>query len=284
MPTITLLTCDKRPALTDSDALLAEALGRRGLTVRVAPWTQFTSAGEALVIVRSTWDYYERAAEFRHWLDQMAAAAVPLLNPVSTLRWNLDKAYLRELEAAGAPLPRTRWLEAPDAAAIGAVLAAERWPAAVVKPRISAAAYGTLHVTPTTLPALTALSVAREAGAMVQEFLPEVAGAGEISLLFFDGVFSHAVRKAPASGDFRVQTEHGGSIEPYDADAALRETAARVLAACPGHTLYARVDLIPTAAGPRLMEVELIEPDLFLDYVDGTADRLADAVQRRVLA
>lgn len=284
MPTITLLTCEKRPELTPSDALLAAALQARGASVRVQPWSLFVPTDEALAVVRSTWDYYERAADFRAWLDRMDAAAAPLLNPIATLRWNLDKAYLRELAAAGAPLPRTHWLADPDPTAIADLLAAEQWDAAVVKPRISAAAHGTLRVSPTQLPDLPALEVAREAGAMVQEYLPDVTGAGEISLLFFDGTYSHAVRKAPRTGDYRVQPEHGGSVTPYEADAALRATADAVLAACPGAPVYARVDLIPTQAGPRLMEVELIEPDLFLDHDAGAAGRFADALLRRVAA
>lgn len=110
--------------------------------------------------------------------------------------------------------------------------------------------------------------------------MTEIAETGEWSLMFIDGAFSHAVRKRPGGGDFRVQHELGGSLEPLSAPDPALALARDVLSAVPGAWIYARVDVVLTNGGFLLMELELLEPSLFLEQADGAPQRLADAIER----
>jgi glutathione synthase/RimK-type ligase-like ATP-grasp enzyme len=156
------------------------------------------------------------------------------------------------------------------------------WERAVLKPRIAATAYGTLLVTRDNDLPDTDLFPARSSGALLQEFVPEIVERGEVSLMFCDGAFSHAVSKRAKAGDFRVQQDFGGTVRPITPSAGLLSFAERVLSSVRSTCLYARVDLVETTRGPLLMELELIEPELFFTVVPAAADRFADAIVRRL--
>ena len=259
-----LATCREKPALTASDSLLAEALGRLGATAVATPWDAIDPRREdGVVCLRSTWDYHRRWGEFREWVRGFERRG-RLWNPAEVVLWNADKRYLHDLSLAGVALPRTRWFapgERPDVAAVLEGWSVER---AVLKPRVSATAFGTHVVTRDRPVAEEEWAALERAGCLLQEFVPEIRSRGEVSLVFLGGSFSHAVLKRPAAGDFRVQTDFGGKLEPAT---PTRETIAfgdAVLAAAARPWLYARVDLVEAESGPVLMELELIEPDLFL--------------------
>ena len=237
----------------------------------------------ALVLVRTTWDYTERLSEYLAWVDLVDAVTV-LRNPASVIRWNSHKSYLRDLAARGVPTVPTVWLGAggDDIAAI----AVSGWDRVVVKPSVSAGARDTWLTTTHALlgderERLEWFVAARDV--MVQPYLAQVERRGEVSLLAVRGQVTHAVRKLPAPGDFRVQDEFGGTHAAVAPTATERAVAAAALAATPEPTLYARIDLLPGDDGePRLVELEVIEPALFLGYsVAGTA-ALADAVATEV--
>jgi glutathione synthase/RimK-type ligase-like ATP-grasp enzyme len=271
-----LATCRTKPTLTPGDGLLAAALRRLGAAAVAAPWDAVDPTRvEGMVCLRSTWDYHLRWDEFSGWVRRFEDTG-RLWNPPATVLWNADKVYLRDLALAGIALPRTRWFEPGERPAIGALL--EEWGEshAVLKPRVSATAFGTHVVTrdrgigEADWPALD------RSGCMLQLFVPEIQSRGESSLVFLRGGFSHGVLKRPGPGDFRVQTDFGGSLETATpADPAI-EFAEAVLAAAGRPWLYARVDLVETDDGPVLMELELIEPDLFL--TPGGAARLAEGL------
>jgi hypothetical protein len=262
---IVLATCRSKPALTPSDALLAGALERADAAVTAMPWDAVDPASESgSVCLRSTWDYHQRWAEFRPWLARFAGRPGGLWNPLETVVWNADKLYLRDLEAAGIALPRTRWYEPGERADWGAVLRGWGLQRGVLKPRISASAVGTYLVGGSHAPSEEEWRPLEAAGSLLQEFVPEVGARGEISLVYLDGAFSHAVRKWPAGGDFRVQERFGGSLERVTPPGGVLEFGDAVLAALTRPWIYARVDLVETGRGPVLMELELIEPDLFL--------------------
>jgi glutathione synthase/RimK-type ligase-like ATP-grasp enzyme len=284
---IALATYAALPALNDDDQLLLAALGRAGAVAEpavwddpVVDWSRFD-----LVMVRSCWDYHLRHDAFHAWLDRVEGSGARLVNPAALLRWNADKRYLRGLEEAGVALVPTAWIEP---AATG-MLERRGWPEAVVKPAISASARDTWRTTLAGAAADDArfarLVAVSSAGVLVQPFVPEVALEGELSLVFLGGVFSHAALKRPAPGDFRVQWEHGGSAEPTVALRALVQDAEQVLAAAArqsgiaSHAVtYARVDGVARAGRLVLMELECLEPHLFLAYRAGAADDLARAV------
>jgi glutathione synthase/RimK-type ligase-like ATP-grasp enzyme len=262
------------------DVPLAVALRRQGVQVALAVWDDpaVDWSGFDLVIVRSTWDYATRIADFRAWIDHVAERT-RLWNPAPLMHWNLDKRYLRDLEARGVRLPPTAWLERGADDSLAELLAQRGWREAVVKPVVSASARETWRVTRAEAPAAEArlkANLAREP-MMLQSFVDAILQEGELSLIYIDGTFTHAVRKRPAPGDFRVQLEHGGSEEPVTPDARLVAAGARVLrAASPEPIPYARVDLVPQADGePLLIELELVEPCLYLGLAQEAAERMA---------
>ena len=281
---VVFATCQHRRDVTDSDALLVAALAAMHLSVRSSPWDELTPGdlGTALVCIRSTWDYHHRSEAFREWTAALRQAGVTVVNPVETIHWNMDKGYLAELEAARIAIPPTRWIDADGEGRLQAMLAESGWERAVLKPRISATAHGTHLVSRGELLGEGHVAALHPGGALLQAFVPEIQTRGELSLVFIDGEFSHAVRKQPAAADFRVQAEFGGTVGPAEASGELIRFGARVLEATPVAWTYARVDMVDATDGPLLMELELIEPDLFLGFSANTAERLAKALARQV--
>ena len=284
--TIVFATCSDQPYIAADDQPLADALSALGYQVEPEPWTDIDPNPHLAtepVLLRSTWDYHRVPTMFAAWLEAMADAGRPLLNPAGVARANIDKIYLQGLAAAGIAIPRSRWVEQPDAAALAAILHEEGWAQAVLKPRISATAHGTFLISSDSLPSEDDLASARTSGTLVQEFIPEIASGGEVSMVYAGGAFSHAVVKRAKDGDFRVQKDFGGVVEPVMPAAGLLEFGEAVMAHVPPSCAYARVDIVDTARGPLLMELELIEPELYFTIVPGSAERMARVIIDRLL-
>lgn len=251
------------------EPLLVSALSRLGVAADGAAWDSDTDwAAYDLVVVRSTWDYLDRYDDFLAW-----AASVPrLANPVEVLRWNTDKRYLGRLAGLGVPVVPTTYADAAWIPPPGEF---------VVKPTVSAGARDTARYGPAD--ALAAQQHVQRLlmagrGVLVQPYLPAVEAAGETSLLYVDGVFSHGGRKGAVLGGAQALPPDRVEIGPREPTAAEREVAERVLAAVSKPLLYARVDLLPGPDGPLLLELELTEPYFFLGTSDGAADRFAAAI------
>ncbi len=289
---LALVTYAAHPALQPDDALLADALRRAGATAVPAVWNDPAVRWDAYdgIVLRSTWDYFLVPAEFSAWLAQRERGPVPLVNPPAVVRWNADKCYLRELAARGVGIVPTRFVEPGDGAAtLAEILEAEGWDAAVAKPAVSAGS----HETWRTSRAAAAGDQARfatlvmDAAVLVQPFVREIEEDGEWSLLFFAGAFSHAVRKRPARGDFRVQEQFGGvslaEAPPAGAVEAAGRAIAEAAAVCgvdPAELAYARVDGCMVQGAFALMELELIEPSLFFTQHPPAAEHCAQAILR----
>lgn len=272
--------------LLDDDAPLVAGLAARNVTAETVLWdAERDWSRYAAVLLRSVWDYYQRPQEFLAWLDRLEREGVPLWNPVGLVRWNSDKRYLRDLEARGITIPPTLWIEPTEApeAALERVLATG-WAELVVKPTISGGAWRTRRLRRAEVPEQAEFlrEVLSASAAMVQPFLPEILEAGEVSLLFFGGEFSHAVLKRPRAGDYRVQWSHGGTQARFEPAAPLVTQARAVLDAAPSAGLYARVDGILKGGRLVLMELEQIEPYLFLAEGPGAAERFVAALCARL--
>jgi len=286
-----------RNILTE-DGLLERAFRAAGAaTERVAwsdpavDWTAFDA-----LLIRQTWDYFERYGEFTAWLDRVddPHAAV---DPVDVIRWNADKRYLVELAETGVATVPTIVVERGDGTRALADRAAEAgWNEVVIKPAVSGAGRETHRLTarpdgPAAVPhdpaaeALWQRLVAAE-DMLIQPFEPAIVESGEVSLVVIDGEATHAVRKIAAAGEFRVQDDHGGTVHPHfptDAERGLAERAIERAAARTGCDIaYARVDLVASANGPKVMELELIEPELFLRQRPAAARQLARTVLARL--
>lgn len=278
---VALVTCRKVPTLTDDDRLLPPALAARGAEAEAVSWDDPAVAWTRFdrLVLRSVWDYHLRPDTFDTWLAARGRDGVTMWNPAALVRWNAHKSYLSALARRGVATVETAWLARGSAGALGALMDARGWADVVVKPAVSASAYRTLRVARTDADARQADldDILVEGDALVQPFAPEIA-AGEWSILFFGGAYSHAVRKRPAPEDFRVQEELGGRAETEEPDAGIVAQAAAALAAAPGRTAYARVDGIVRDGVLVLMELELIEPVLYLARHPEAAGRLAAAV------
>ncbi len=285
---IALASCEELPGLDDDGQALLAALTRRHADAAAVVWDapDVEWADYDLVVVRGTWDYVPKLPAFLDWADHVTSVS-RLLNPAPVIRWNTDKRYLAELERAGVPVVATEFLAPGDEPG-------HRFEDVehVVKPTVSAGSRDTLRLSPGELErsrghAASLLGAGRSV--MVQPYLHEVDEHGETALLFLDGRFSHAMRKGPllAPGMELVEElfaeEEMSRREPSTEE---REVAEAALAAIPAELgddlLYARVDLLPSPEGPRLLELELTEPSLFLDHHPPGADALAEAILGRV--
>ena len=277
MSVVHLLTGEEMPKPDPETHLLTAALAQLGVSPRVLRWTDpEVGAGADLVVVRTPWDYIHRCDEF---LEVCRNAGAPVLNPPDVLAWNSHKRYLVELAEAGVPVVPTRLVRA---GADAALRDGEGRLALVVKPAVSSGSRGAARFEsgdPGALAHLTDLATDRDT--LVQPYVASVADSGERSLIFLGGEFSHAVDKLPAAGDYRVQEMYGGRYRSHEPTAAETRVAQSALAAAPARDLlYARVDLVDASGGPLVMELELIEPELFLGSHADAPHRLAGAVVR----
>lgn len=276
---IALATSAAFPELDSDDANLRAELAARGLEARPAIWTDASIdwATFSLCVLRSTWDYFHRVDEFAQWIARVATAT-SLWNPASVVLPNLDKTYLRALAAQGVPIVATEWI-APGVD-VRALLDARGFQRVVLKPSVSGNAHRTVRATlGDAAQQARALFDAGERALMVQPYLEAIEREGELSLVFIDGALSHAVRKSPAAGDFRVQEGHGGTTTRVTPSDEARSVATRALAAIGERTLYARADLVRDASGALVvMELELTEPSLYFALAPEGAARFADAI------
>lgn len=278
-----LLTSAAFPSLFGDEQALPARFAAAGVDAEPVVWSAPDvdwSRYDALVI-RSTWDYFERIDEWRSWLGAIEPK-VPLYNPPALVRWNLDKRYLAELEGRGVHIAPTRFFDAGARVDLAALVADAGWAEAIVKPTVSGGAARTHRFRAAEAravqPALD--EILRTTGALVQPFLDEIARVGEHSLLFFGGELSHAVLKTPKAGDFRVQAQHGGTHRPVTPTAEMVAAARAILKALPTETVYARIDGVERGGRFELMEVEVIEPYLFLPGAPESAvDRYVGAVR-----
>jgi glutathione synthase/RimK-type ligase-like ATP-grasp enzyme len=243
-------------------ARLAAPLAAAGMDVESRGWTVAGDlTGFDLVMPLLAWGYHREGdwpGQVARWREQ----GVRLMNPPDVLRWNADKSYLARFAEAGAPVVPTLFVERLDEAALAVAAARFGTEALIAKPRVSASAFQTICWSPG-MP----IAGGPDRAAIVQPFLPDIAEGGELSLLYLGGAFSHAIRKRPQPGDFRVQPEFDGIITPHDPAPDEVAAAEAALRAADADLLYARVDLVRDLAGaPVLMEIELVEPDLYLEH------------------
>jgi glutathione synthase/RimK-type ligase-like ATP-grasp enzyme len=266
--------------LAREERALAPALSDLGWAVDYVPWTSRPDwTAYRAVLIRETWDYHLRLPEFLAALERIDKETV-LWNALDLVRWNADKCYLLDQADQGVRV-------VPTVISQGVPLAAFQKAASsrvVAKPAVSASAYKTFLLEDGDE---AGISEAREALAgmrtLMQPFVPSIQTRGETSLIYFDGVFSHAMRKTPGAGDFRVQEELGGASVPVAPSAAELVLAQHVLKSLSEMPLFARVDLVLWEDQPALLELELIEPVLFLSQ-PGVARRFAEAVVARLSA
>ncbi len=304
MSRIALVTAVAAHALDEDMPPLLAALREADLQADVRAWDDPTVSWTRydLVVLRSTWDYSTRLPEFLRWCEA-TSKTTRLLNPLSVVYWNTDKHYLGQLEAAGIAIVPSAFIEPGEEAyaRIDAFLTAHPDAAQIViKPAIGAGSRDARRHSRTAVTAMREHArhlLDTKRSVLMQPYFASVDAQGETALLYFDGAYSHSIRKGPLlradEGSTRAlfAAEHIQPREPGGDERALGDA---VIAALPQlfdaglveaefPLAYARVDLIRAADGaPRVLELELAEPSVFLDHGPGAAVRFVEALRMRL--
>jgi hypothetical protein len=284
MDRIAFLTMNNMEGFFAYDYLAFEPMARRGWQVEEIPWRKAIDWNEfKMVVIRSPWDYQQDWETFLTVLTQIDRSRATLQNSLHTVRWNIHKSYLRDLQQRGVPIVPTLWFDRLTSERLERTFSHFASPHIVVKPTVGANADDTFWIADEEADANReqALRVFADRELMAQPFVESIVATGEYSLFYFAGEYSHSILKTPKADDFRVQEEHGGVIRAIEPDAELVQAATRVMCALDEVPLYARVDLVRLPDGTlALIELELIEPSLYLSYDADAPERFATAMDR----
>ncbi len=290
---VALATCSPFPPVEDDEEPLRQGLRELGVDVADVAWdaTGVDWSTFDAVLLRTTWDYQDKAAAFRAWLDT-TGRATRLFHGSRTVEWNIDKRYLASLAAHGVAIAPSVFMNASSSSTDLRRVAADRgWERGFVKPTVGANASLTARFSLADAGQVAAAQAlvdahVQQVGFIVQPYLDAVETAGERSLIFIDGAYSHGVRKVPAKGDYRVQEDWGATDAPYTPGPQDRAVAEQAIAAGEALTasrfLYARVDLLDHGSTPVLNELEVIEPTLFFKHHRPAGRALAAALVARL--
>ena len=288
MPHIALATCYEFSSLVEDEVPFVAALQKRGIKFTPAVWNSPEIAWDAydFIVIRNIWDYHRQPQTFVAWLNYLEAKGLRVYNPFPLLRWNMNKAYLSQLSQAGIRILPTVFVQYISAN-LAQTLAEKGWQEAVAKPLISASGENTWRINPANAAdhQLQFDFIQQRFGAMIQPYAEQIATEGEYSLVFFNGEFSHAVLKRPAPNSLFVHEEHGGSTRAVTVSPQTITTAKTIIDCVRNLTgvlpLYARVDGFLDSGEFILMELECIEPELYMLYDNGAGERFAEAIIAR---
>ncbi len=267
---IALLTCDAFPSLTDSDRKLIPELFAKGISTDIVIWDAYDvnlNKYDALIF-RSTWDYFTKQQIFFDWIENLIQQNVKTLNSLKVIKKNAHKFYLQDLERSGINIIPSVFVPKAENVDLKSIIPTE-WEKVVIKPAVSAGSYLTelFNSSEADLVSRRYSKIIKDYDLILQRFIPEIQSHGEISMVFFDKMFSHAVIKTPKDGDFRIQSQFGGRYEAFIPTDYLVSIGTDIVESIEDDLLYARVDGVMIADEFYLMELELIEPDLYMDYL-----------------
>jgi len=281
------LTMDDLEGFVSDDELTIGHLHDLGWTVEMASWHKAYNWSQFdVVVIRTTWDYQNDPDAFLAVLESIDRSGARLENSLELVRWNMQKTYLRDIEAKGASIVPTLWEEgALDTTKLGSFFDQLDAEEIIIKPIIGANADHTFRLPRSRNNAKMAVleEIFRRRAYMVQPFMRRIVEEGEFSLIYFEGMHSHTILKTPKTNDFRVQEEHGGNIRSVVAEPELLHSGQHVIDSLPQRPLYARVDFVRTKQSTfSLMELELIEPALYFRMDADSPMRFAHALTTRV--
>lgn len=273
MKTVALVTYGKQPDLLEGDKLLIEPFKKHGFKPLAVPWDKKGVSWENfdLVILRSAWDYHLRIPEFLNWLEHLESRKVNLWNPVNIIKWNMNKKYLLDLEKVGVPIIPTFILNKETINNAKEIILSKGWKEIVVKPVHGTSAYKIVKVK------AQELNTLQDNEVIIQPFMKEINSKGELSFIFFNKQYSHAVLKKPKKEEFRSQPEFGGVELEVKPNSQLISQAQQMLDKIRSPLLYARIDCVNVNNQLQLMELELIEPYLFFEKDKKSAEKFVKA-------
>lgn len=282
---IGLVTCFEIPKLLDADKALIPLLQNQNHQVETVVWNDTTIDWKLFnaLIIRSPWDYYLNIETFEKWLLHIENLKIPLCNSVDIIRNNMHKFYLRNLQKNGVEIIPTVFVDKTNQLDLSFIKDCN-WEMAIIKPAISAASYRTEKFKPKDWPLIANKyqNIANNCDLLVQKYMPEIETYGEVSLIFFGGIFSHAVLKIPRAGDFRVQVQFGGQYSNFAPRLSTKKIAQDIVNSYENIPVYARIDGIETSDNFYLMEVELIEPDLYFEFAPVAREKFVKSVMNEI--
>lgn len=285
---IAILICDKyyhTPTSIDNN-LLISALSEVGLSYELVVWDKPNICWEkySAVLIRATWDYIEGKRDiFIRTLETISNQNIPLYNSAIIIKWNSHKSYLLDLQQKDVRIIDTLIISQEKTSHPTISNQQTKNDEYVIKPAISGGAYKTFRVKSANIQQILCMNFKKDEEIIIQPFMPEIINEGEWSFVFFNGLYSHAVLLKPATGDFRVQIKHGGTIHSIHPTKAMIQEAKRILSMIDGEVpLYARIDFVRKNNQLYLMELELIEPALFFRWEPTAAPSLAHALLQRL--
>jgi len=266
----------------DEDQLVKNALEKKGLKVLRTSWDNpaIDWSETTFILFRTIWDYFDRFNKFIQWLES-ANIKTRMINPYKTIKWNMDKHYLDDLEKNGINTPPTLFIETGDQRSLLEIVTKTNWNEFILKPAVSGAGRHTYRIHKETIADHEAIfrNLIKNEAMLLQEFQRNIITKGEVAIILIGGKFSHAILKKAKAGDFRVQDDFGGTVHDYLASAEEIAFSEAVISTCDPVPVYARVDLIWDNQNKLCVsELEMIEPELWFRKKPGAADLLADEI------
>jgi glutathione synthase/RimK-type ligase-like ATP-grasp enzyme len=282
MPSIAMVTDKDFPHLSDSDALLLDPLKKRGFETHILSWdkTDVNWSTFDCLVLRSCWDYHLRIDEFLEWINKLEKNKVKVYNPLPVIRWNAHKKYILELSQKGVNCIQTQLFQKKSSCSLKSIFKETNYNQLVVKPAVGASAYNVIKVERNDIDrAQIQIDVLiKEGDILVQPLIKEVKN-GELSIIFIDKKYNHTILKKPSGDEFRTNYTFGGAESRIYPETAIINDAMKIIELVPFALLYARIDGIVVDGKFTLMELELIEPHLFLNLNLQATDNFALALK-----
>ena len=285
---IAFATSSELKDLLEDDLLVADKLTLQGLSVAPAVWNDknVNWSDFDAVIVRSPWDYFLKGDEYYQWIQSFLKqnSSTKLLNSPQAILDNIDKRYLLDFEQKGIPIIPTELVEKNSSATLNSLIKKRAWDKVVIKPVVSAGAYGTWR---SNLDKAThdeekfAEQISRET-VFIQPFMPEIQAEGEWSIMYFNGEYSHSVLKSVKGNDFRIQEEFGGTTKAIEPTTDVLKQTQKIMDLQKETLLYARVDGVIRDGQFLLMELEINEPSLFFEFSEKGVGMFAEAISNSI--
>lgn len=280
-----LVTFKESPGLTPDDSLLPKPFAEAGIEAAAAPWDDenINWAEFDVILIRSPWNYFKLPDKFSGWLTGLEKINAPVINPIPILRKNMHKTYMRELNEKGVKIPHTAFFEKGVEPNFGK-LSHIRTKELIIKPIISGGAWNTSRLSWSEEEIIedTVYALINTHGVMVQEFIPEVVEKGEWSHIYFNGEYSHSLLKRAKPGDYRVQDDHGGTVHEEKPPAGMLEQVDEIVRKIDDDPVYARIDGVDVKGEFTLMELELLEPELFFRTGKDSIQKFIGAIKNRM--
>lgn len=280
---IGLVTCARVPDLEPCERIIIPLFNAYGFRTQIVIWDNphVQWASYDCLIIRSIWDYHLKFELFKKWLDQLEILGVSVLNPISILRDNSHKLYLKNLAENGIPVVPTLFLK-KERYFDFKILEERKWQQVIIKPAVSASAYrtGLYSINDQNKIEIAIKEIQKESDVLIQQFMPEIRKSGELSIIFFNKKYAYAVLKEAAGDEFRIQSEFGGSNRLVEISKRTIDAAEKILSHYNEDILYARVDGLVIEDEFVLMELELTEPSLFFELNDEGPGKFVEEVVR----